>query len=317
MKVVIPQAVVGHIGSWLRERLTVNGKILTAVVGLSGGIDSGLVALICKYHGIPLVCVNMPCHSSAWSMIRAKNLADEYGLKFMIVETTKAADLIRSQVEAGLDIEEDDISRNDLAGLYSTSRSPVLDFVAKTVRYRDDEDSSIVKGGMIVGTGNRDEDGIVRYFAKRGDGAVDLSPIADLHKSEVCQVFEWLATRLANMNGRMTIYPFAQAILNAKPSADLWGGQEQYDEDELGCTYAEVEWVDEFVTDLIPSFFRRSSEQKENWIADWVRKGMVTEDQVDLIRKITAIEKSTRHKENPDIPVCRVHTAFMNEPWFE
>src|SRR3989339_969864 len=131
MKVVIPQAVVGHIGSWLRERLTVNGKILTAVVGLSGGIDSGLVALICKYHGIPLVCVNMPCHSSAWSMIRAKNLADEYGLKFMIVETTKAADLIRSQVEAGLDIEEDDISRNDLAGLYSTSRSPVLDFVAK------------------------------------------------------------------------------------------------------------------------------------------------------------------------------------------
>ncbi|HBP00081.1 TPA: hypothetical protein DD617_02745 [Candidatus Uhrbacteria bacterium] len=75
--------------------------------------------------------------------------------------------------------------------------------------------------------------------------------------------------------------------------------------------------MDEFVTDLIPSFFRRSSEQKENWIADWVRKGMVTEDQVDLIRKITAIEKSTRHKENPDIPVCRVHTAFMNEPWFE
>lgn len=78
---------------------------------------------------------------------------------------------------------------------------------------------------VVLGTGNRDEDGYLGYFCKAGDGVVDVQLIADLHKSEVFQV------------GRELGVP--ASILNSPPSADLWEGQT--DEAELGVTYDFVE----------------------------------------------------------------------------
>lgn len=78
---------------------------------------------------------------------------------------------------------------------------------------------------MVVGTGNYDEDGYLRYFCKAGDGTVDTQLIADLHKSEVFAVAKHLGV--------------AQSILKAPPTADLWEGQT--DEDEMGFSYDFVE----------------------------------------------------------------------------
>ena len=78
---------------------------------------------------------------------------------------------------------------------------------------------------IVIGTGNKDEDGYLCYFCKYGDGAVDLQLISDLHKSEVYKVAKYLN--------------IPESILTAKPSADLWEDQE--DEEELGFTYDFIE----------------------------------------------------------------------------
>lgn len=78
---------------------------------------------------------------------------------------------------------------------------------------------------VVMGTGNRDEDGYLGYFCKAGDGVVDVQLIADLHKSEVFKV------------GAVLGVP--ESILRSPPSADLWEGQT--DENELGVTYDFVE----------------------------------------------------------------------------
>jgi NAD+ synthase (glutamine-hydrolysing) len=87
-------------------------------------------------------------------------------------------------------------------------------------------------GGVVVGTGNLDEDGYLYYYCKFGDGAVDVGLIWDLHKSEVFRLSAYLGV--------------PESILIAPPSADLAPGQT--DETEIGATYDMVELVYTFVT---------------------------------------------------------------------
>jgi NAD+ synthetase len=182
-------------------------------------------------------------------------------------------------------------NRDDLANLFSCTRAPILDYVSKCTK------------GRIIGTGNRDEDNIIRYFSKRGDGAVDLSPIADLHKSEVRQMFAWLAT---NLHGGV-MPESAQAILVAKPSADLWGGAEQYDEEELGLPYDLVEWVDEFVAKQDGgNFWSLNKDARESLLTFWTLESKCSLAEAGIIRKVSEIELYTKHKANPNIPVCPV-----------
>jgi NAD+ synthase len=277
------------IANWLLKQLKKNdGKsFFTPIVGLSGGVDSSLVALLCKYAKLDVLCTNMPCHSSQWSIDRSYALANDYSLKIITVDATVAADLISNQVNASMKIKS--ANKMNLAGLYSCSRAPILDYVAKCAN------------GLIIGTGNRDEDYILRYFAKRGDGAIDLSPIADLHKSEVRQMFEWIAIHLNNG----VLPTSAKNILDAKPSADLWGGEPHYDEDELGLTYDQVEWVDRFVGNNASNFWDSDALSRELFIKN-LTNSFCTAEEVELIRKISNIELSTKHKANPNIPICKV-----------
>jgi NAD+ synthase (glutamine-hydrolysing) len=87
---------------------------------------------------------------------------------------------------------------------------------------------------IVVGTGNKDEDGYLAYFCKYGDGAVDIQLISDLHKSQVFSVGQELGV--------------PDSILQAKPSADLWEGHT--DEDELGVSYDFVEFYTGYYLNL-------------------------------------------------------------------
>ena len=82
--------------------------------------------------------------------------------------------------------------------------------------------------GLVVGTGNKVEDFGVGFFTKYGDGGVDISPIADLMKSEVYQ-----------LGKSLDIIP---EIMQAKPTDGLWEDQ-RTDEDQLGVSYDELEWA--------------------------------------------------------------------------
>lgn len=280
-----------YISNWIKDYATKAGAT-TLVLGLSGGIDSALCALLIKRVGIPLVCVNMPCHSSPSAYNRAKEFANEIGEKLLKVDLSAAHSVIADQL--ALQANHDWESKGSAGGLRSCLRAPTLSFVAHATN------------GLIVGTGNRSEDRITRYFQKFGDGCVDFSPIADLWKSEVYDLFKFLADEA----GGGTMGFAAKSIYLAKPSADLWGADSgQEDEKELGITYDEIEWADKedlrtasgnlhdgpgiIFSDVSPSV--RSDFSK------------YTKRQQFILETLHRMEKTSRHKANPNMPVCILH----------
>jgi len=289
-----------HIVNWIKDYANSAG-VKTLVVGLSGGIDSAIVALLCKKTGLPTKCVNMPCHSSGFSYDRAAAFAKEFELDFYKIDLSEAHNTITAQVHPELTAKqplEGGDSLAALGGLRSCLRAPTLSYFA------------LATNGIIMGTGNRSEDNLVRYFQKYGDGCVDVSPIADLFKSEVYELFAYM-TGISKSDGNINYRDLdteetisgplsALDIYKARPTADLWGPTgEQDDEEELGITYDEIEWADRenmnnnIVTDETDPARHR----------DWLRYSM---RQREVIAKVHQLEKISRHKYNPNLPVCQV-----------
>lgn len=291
--------VADHITNWIRDYAK-KARVSTLVLGLSGGIDSALVALLCKRTGLPLVCVNMPCHSSSSAYDRAKAFADENQLQLLKVDLSDAHAVIAGQLTGQADFDWQ--SKGSAGGLRSCLRAPTLSYVAHATN------------GLIVGTGNRSEDRITRYFQKFGDGCVDFSPIADLWKSEVNELFAYLA---AEAHGGK-IGPGSQAILDAKPTADLWGADSgQEDEKELGISYDEIEWADkedvatQYTLEGIAGhdqevpgiiFIHTPPHEHPRWLS-------YTPREKDVISTLHRMEKASRHKANPNMPICIVHNG--------
>lgn len=123
-------------------------------------------------------------------------------------------------------------------------------------------------GCLVVGTGNKVEDFGVGFFTKYGDGGVDLSPIADLYKTEVFAMAKELNV--------------IDDILNAEPTDGLWADGRN-DEDQIGATYPELEWVMEYL--------------KSN------KKEILSERQAKVVEIYNKLNAANRHKMKP-IPVC-------------
>lgn len=290
-----------HIVSWIKDYAS-NAGIKTLIVGLSGGVDSALVALLCQKTRIKTLCIALPCHSSTSSVDKASNFADAYNLPFITLDLTSSYNAIEDQVKANSTLYKKHTQNFDLenkmatGGLRSCLRAPVLSYFA------------LASQGLIVGTGNRSEDKLIRYFQKYGDGCVDISPIGDLFKSEVYELFAHM-TQLdvsQDTDGKNWAkgQSAAEDIYNAAPTADLWGPEgEQTDEEELGLTYSEIEWADRMnektnlsygkpiITDL------GDPAKHPFWNA-------LTSRQREVVAKIHQMEKITKHKENLNLPVC-------------
>jgi NAD+ synthase len=209
---------------WLRQRLNQSGARGFAV-GLSGGIDSAVVARLCQAAApANTVGVMMPCHSDPRDEADARLVAEHFRIPTIGVDlgpaydrlTTTLRDAILSlpaeQFPGALDAAEDLKAKLPLANVKPRLRMTTLYFVANTLNY------------MVAGTGNMSELSI-GYFTKYGDGGVDLLPIGEMQKSEV---------RIA---ARELGVP--DAVIDKPPSAGLWLGQT--DEAEMGFTYAELE----------------------------------------------------------------------------
>ena len=183
------------------------------VVGVSGGVDSSVVCLLCK-RAFPETTypVYIGIESSADSRRRVEELTEKFHLKTLYFDLTDVYRTIRDRVLEHYPELSGRKKELVLASLKSCLRAPLLDFLAK------------INDSLIVGTGNRSE-AMVGYFNKRGDGAVDIALIRDLYKSEVYQLAKYLGV--------------PESIIKAVPSADLWSGQT--DEEELGITYDELE----------------------------------------------------------------------------
>jgi len=206
----------------MRERVAAAGA-RGLVVGLSGGVDSAVVARLAQL-ATPgaVVGVLMPCHSDAQDERDAALLARHFALPTVRVELGPTYDVLVEAVKPGLDAlpaaiqkmkpPDDPRSRVPLANVKPRLRMTTLYFVANSLNF------------LVAGTGNRSELSI-GYFTKYGDGGVDLLPIASLVKSEVRAVAR-----------ELNVPP---AIVDRTPSAGLWLGQT--DEAEMGFTYEDLE----------------------------------------------------------------------------
>lgn len=271
------KAVADYLAAWMKDQADKAGAT-GATVGVSGGIDSALtLALAVRAFGRDnVVGVLMPCHSSESSTARGKELVTRFEVPYEVVDLSASFESIRRQTRSP----EKDKENFAYGALRSCLRAPTLDFVAKC------------RGHLVFGTGNRDEDLIFRYYQKRGDGAVDNNTIVCLHKSEVYQLSEYLGV--------------PPSIINAVPSADLWGpdsGQE--DEKELGISYEEIEWVTReqdrigVVFDDISRFGALSAHDMPRHNAEKVACRPYTDREWFVIERARAAEKATRHKAEP------------------
>jgi len=196
---------------WLSRQLKASG-LKGFVVGLSGGVDSAVVAVLCK-KACPenTLGVIMPCYSDEKDTRDAEMVARLFGITYTTVVLDEVwrtmVELLTGKPLAALD-------RRELAlvNLKPRLRMATLYFYANR------------REALVAGTGNRSELA-VGYFTKYGDAGVDLLPIGNLLKREVREVAAYLG--------------IPEAIINRPPSAGLWEGQN--DEAELGFSYADLD----------------------------------------------------------------------------
>lgn len=211
------EKVTEHIVNWLKDYATKAG-VHGFVIGISGGIDSAVTSILCAKTGLKVLCIEMPIHQAESHVTRAQAHIKELKAQFTNVSDTKTdlTPVFESfKNEVNLDGEQATVDMA-LANTRARLRMTTLYYYAGLHKL------------LVAGTGNKVEDFGVGFYTKYGDGGVDLSPIADLMKSEVYKLGTYLNVH--------------DSIMNAQPSDGLFGDSRS-DEDQIGASYPELEWA--------------------------------------------------------------------------
>ncbi|QDO92809.1 NAD(+) synthase [Formosa sediminum] len=259
------EKIIDHIVNWLKDYATqahVNGF----VIGISGGIDSAVTSTLCALTGLDVLCVEMPIHQAPSHVSRAVEHIEQLRDRFSNVRDTRV-DLTpvfeEFKTEVSLDGKDATVAMA-LANTRARLRMSTLYYYAGLQEL------------LVAGTGNKVEDFGVGFYTKYGDGGVDLSPIADLMKSEVYALAK--------------VLKIPTSIIEATPSDGLFGDARS-DEDQIGASYPELEWA-----------MKMADEGKT--IDDFSGR----EKEVFTIYK--QYNTSNKHKMEP-IPVCNIPDNLM------
>ena len=256
------EKVAEYIINWLKEYAT-NAKVNGFVVGVSGGIDSALTSTLCAKTGLPTLCVEMPIHQAESQVSRAEEHILQLKKRFNNVtevrtDLTATFEEFKNAVPTINDTAKVDLS---LANTRARLRMTSLYYLAG------------IHGLLVAGTGNKVEDFGVGFYTKYGDGGVDLSPIADLMKSEVYDLAAYLGV--------------PNSIQTAQPTDGLFGDS-RTDEDQIGASYDELEWAMKM--------------QNEGKTAD-----DFSDREKEVLKIYTRLNTINQHKMMP-IPVCEIPT---------
>lgn len=253
-----------HIVNWLKTYAE-NSKVEGFVVGISGGVDSAVTSTLCAQTGLRTLCVEMPIHQAPSHISRAREHIQQLKSRFPNVENietdlTPVFENFKKIIPIGTNIVKGNLS---LANSRARLRMTTLYYFAG------------IHNLLVAGTGNKIEDFGVGFYTKYGDGGVDISPIADLMKSDIFSLGAFLK--------------IPTSILNASPTDGLFG-DDRTDEDQLGANYDELEWA---------------------MLQD--EKGKIPENSTEREKKVFEIYKklntNNQHKMNP-IPVCLIPKEY-------
>ncbi|HHV45452.1 MAG TPA: NAD(+) synthase [Tissierellia bacterium] len=196
------EKLIDEIVKWIKDRVY-DAKANGVVFGLSGGIDSAVVAALAK-KAFPesSLGIIMPCHSNPIDEEHALLVADAIGLKVEKVDLTRTYDVLLDSIpyKSG--------NKMALANIKPRLRMTTLYYYAQSLGY------------LVLGSGNKSEL-TVGYFTKYGDSGVDILPIASFTKTQVRKLAEYLN--------------IPRIIIDKPPTAGLW--ENQTDEKEMGFSY--------------------------------------------------------------------------------
>lgn len=254
------EKVVDHIVNWLKSYAT-NANMNGFVIGISGGIDSAVTSTLCAKTGLGVMCLEMPIHQADSQVSRALNHIDWLKTNFEKVSLTNVnlTTVFDSFIEELPSVANEEDRFMSLANSRARLRMTTLYYFAALNKL------------LVAGTGNKVEDFGVGFYTKYGDGGVDLSPIADLLKTEVYEIAKYLGIN--------------QEIIDAAPTDGLWG-DDRTDEDQIGASYPELEWAMKMKTEgrLVSDFEGRQQE---------------------VFKIFTRFNTANQHKILP-IPVCEI-----------
>jgi NAD+ synthase len=259
------EKVAEYIINWLKEYAT-NAKVNGFVIGVSGGIDSAVTSILCAKTGFPTLCIEMPIHQAKSQVSRAEEHIAQLKKRFANV----------SEVRVDLTSTFEDFKNV----LPSVEYSDKLDLSLANTRARLRMTTlyyfAALQGLLVAGTGNKVEDFGVGFYTKYGDGGVDLSPIADLMKSEVYQLAAYLGV--------------TNSIQKAQPTDGLFGDS-RTDEDQIGASYDELEWA-------------MNMEEQGKTADDF------SERKKEVLKIYTHLNTINKHKMLP-IPICEIPKKFL------
>lgn len=283
-------AVANHIVKWLKDYAT-NANVNGFVVGVSGGIDSAVVSKLCSMTGLRTVCVVMPIAQKTDEVKRAHKHIDSL---VRISEEQRVHNIDVVHYDLSSVYEHFMLALNDIDSVFTTRfpNSPYNGLEKKVGRETEFLSRANTRARMrmttlyylatkhkllVAGTGNRIEDFGVGFFTKYGDGGVDLSPIADLNKTEVYELAKCLG--------------IISEIQEARPTDGLWDDG-RTDEDQIGATYAELEWAMDYEeTDRMQKPLEHDLTDRQQQVLDIYRTR----------------NRANRHK-MVSIPVCAVRS---------
>ena len=243
-----------HIKKWIIS-YNKTSKTEGFIIGISGGIDSAVTSTILAQTKLPLLCLEMPIHQNIKQVSRGKKHIKWLEKKYENVSSAEIdlTDIFESFKKISNAETKD--ANLALANTRSRLRMTTLYYHAQINNY------------LVAGTGNKVEDFGIGFYTKYGDGGVDISPLADLLKSEVFIIGKELE--------------IINEILIAPPTDGLWDNN-QTDEEQIGATYDELEWA-------MKNINKQELAQKEEKI-------------MNIFKKFNLANK---HKMIP-IPVCKI-----------
>ena len=256
-----PKKVSKHITNWIEDYINKSGA-KGIVVGVSGGVDSALTSTLCAETGHNILCLEMPIYQNKDQVSRSKKHINWLMSKYPNV-TSKQIELNDTFESFVNSLPDNSSDKHELSLANTRSRLRMV-----TLYY-----FSALNNYIVAGTGNKVEDFGIGFYTKYGDGGVDISPIADLLKSEVFTLAKF--------------HNIIDEIIEAEPNDGLWNDNRS-DEEQIGASYEEIE-------DAMMNFNKSDNLSKR---------------EKEVLDIFNSFHKTNKHKMDP-IPVCEIPKDYL------